>query len=104
MKKNISVQFYPHPFTEFTIVSVNGLQTERQLRFELFNALGKRKYQTTISSGYPFKLTRNGLEKGLYLYSISDAGRMIKSGKILISDRKRRGQMPQNLQKTESGS
>ncbi len=73
-----AVQLYPNPATDR--VYVEGLTTA--VEFSLYTLTGKRVKQISL---VPEKraISLTALESGLYLYSLSRAGKVVKTGKLI---------------------
>lgn len=95
---SIRVEIYPHPVVRFALVTVKGACPDAALEFELYSALGKRKKCIKMDERHEFLLSREGLEGGLYLYTVLHGKQVLQTGKLLVSHQKELAQTPQKLQ------
>ncbi|MFC1730081.1 T9SS type A sorting domain-containing protein [candidate division KSB1 bacterium] len=82
--KKSNVFIYPNPFKEGTLFKVNNDNSNEYL-LEIFSSNGISVHQQFFS-GNTLQFTRGKLNRGLYLYRISDASNLIGTGKLMIID------------------
>jgi len=80
---NAAVKVYPNPFTDNTTFVIQSDKLNEAYSFEMRDVLGKtvRKIRTSEKQ---FTVSRNGLENGMYFYSITDANGLVGVGKVII--------------------
>ncbi|HRN41726.1 MAG TPA: T9SS type A sorting domain-containing protein [Vicingus sp.] len=82
--KNLSVNVYPNPITNYATITIKGYNSTEKLSFKLYNILGKEVYSTYIYESN-FILNRNSLTSGVYFYTITNDNKNSKySGKLII--------------------
>ena len=79
---NTQIHVYPNPLQEFAIFEMkkeikNGL-------VEIYDLSGKLAWQQKFN-GKQFELKRNDLKSGIYFYKITEEGKAINSGKIVVN-------------------
>jgi uncharacterized repeat protein (TIGR01451 family) len=79
-----SVKVYPNPFSENTTFVIHSEKQNEVYSFELTDVLGKKVRTMTNISDKQFTISRNGLEKGLYLYLITSENEIVGKGKLMI--------------------
>jgi uncharacterized repeat protein (TIGR01451 family) len=78
------ISVYPNPFTEsttFKLLSPNGFDT---YKFELRDVLGKTIKVISNINTNQFSMMRDGIENGIYIYSISNSKCILGTGKLII--------------------
>ncbi|OJW83395.1 MAG: hypothetical protein BGO69_00440 [Bacteroidetes bacterium 46-16] len=78
-----TVQVYPDPLTETATVSVNTTQNMNGAKLILTDITG-RKLKEMPADKPRFTFSRDGLQAGLYLYSIYNNSTCLANGRILI--------------------
>jgi PKD repeat protein len=76
-----TVSVAPNPFNESTVFTLPGNDV---YSFELSDVLGKKVKVMNNISGREFSVSRDGLEKGVYIYKISASGKPLSTGKLII--------------------
>ena len=79
VKSTITV--YPNPVKDFLIVDFNSEKLERS-RFQLFDATGKIITQGELKN-VKTEISASTLSAGMYILSITNAGKTLKSFKII---------------------
>ncbi|MEM6966787.1 MAG: T9SS type A sorting domain-containing protein [Bacteroidota bacterium] len=79
---NVSLEVYPNPFTDFTMITVEGAQFG-EMEFRLFDATGKL-VRTEYFENNTLEFYRNQLSQGLYVFTINVKGQAVRSGKLII--------------------
>jgi uncharacterized repeat protein (TIGR01451 family) len=82
-KGNMNVMAYPNPFSENTTFIIRSDSANANYVFVLTDVLGKTVAELKTNEKQ-FTISRNGLENGMYFYSIKDANGSIGSGKLII--------------------
>ncbi len=80
---NASITIYPNPFSESATLEITNLPPGvSEVTFLLYDRLGRvlRKFQVP---GSGFRIERDGLPAGIYLYRVEGNGTIIGSGKII---------------------
>lgn len=68
---------------KFLLYRVKGV-TEHPMRFDLINLDGKKVRSTELIAGREFVIPIAGLKKGEYLFALSSAQGLLKTGVIQI--------------------
>ncbi len=80
-KEDITLLFYPNPFTdEATVVLSREMETASLQVFDLTGKLIKE----FVFSGKETRIDRVHMDCGTYFYSVSEKGKMIGSGKFIV--------------------
>jgi uncharacterized repeat protein (TIGR01451 family) len=81
--ENGAVAVYPNPFTDNTTFVIRSGKLSETYSFEMTDVVGKvvRRIKTNEKQ---FDLSRNGLQSGMYFYSITDAQGLVGMGKVII--------------------
>lgn len=76
------ISVYPNPFTsEFTI----DLGTEMDnVEVKIYDVLAREVYSTSLTSAEKIIIPRGKMKDGIYYYSISNLGKTISTGKIIL--------------------
>ena len=69
-------------FADKESASIKVVANKLQLSFELLNLQGQMLLQEKINS-HPQSISYDGLPKGLYIYRITDNGKIIQTGKLI---------------------
>jgi uncharacterized repeat protein (TIGR01451 family) len=80
---NMNVMAYPNPFSENTTFMIRSDKANQNYVFVLTDMLGKTVAELKTNDKQ-FTISRNGLENGMYFYSIKDSNGSISSGKLII--------------------
>jgi hypothetical protein len=80
--QHLNVKVYPNPFAEVANIVVEGESFE-QLTFDLFDLLGQKVRSERFDQNQ-LSFQRNGLNAGIYLFSIRENGRILKAGRMII--------------------
>jgi hypothetical protein len=81
LKEKNEVKLYPNPTTE-----VIHLELEKGITGEmvLFNMVGQQVFQQYIYKNEKrYEWSLDGVESGIYFYSVISEGRLVKSGKLV---------------------
>jgi uncharacterized repeat protein (TIGR01451 family) len=81
--ENMNVIAYPNPFSENTTFMIRSDKANQNYVFVLTDMLGKTVAELKTNDKQ-FTISRNGLENGMYFYSIKDSNGSISSGKLII--------------------
>ena len=79
-----SVSVYPNPFNESTTFSVDKSVQLKDAEFKLFDVVGKEVRSISGINSRQFTLEKNELSAGVYFYKLSNNGREIANGKVVI--------------------
>lgn len=79
-----NIKVYPNPFSESTTFVIQADKLNENYSFQLIDVLGKTVQSINNISEKQFAISRNGLQNGIYFYSITNAGSPIGKGKIII--------------------
>ncbi len=80
---DISLKIMPNPMQDFTTISLNDLNTSKNLELTLYNAFGQTlKTQNFIEN--TLVLQRDGLPAGCYFYSIRKSGELVGQGRLMM--------------------
>jgi uncharacterized repeat protein (TIGR01451 family) len=78
----MEVTVFPNPFQSRTQFELNGMDLQDGL-FQLFDVVG-RKWYTQQFRGSSFTFDKSDLAKGIYFFTIEDAGILLVSGKVVV--------------------
>jgi uncharacterized repeat protein (TIGR01451 family) len=78
-----NVAVFPNPFSDNTTFVINSSDLNGSYSFELSDVLGKTVKQLRTNEKQ-FSVSRNGLENGIYFYTISNSEGFIGKGKVII--------------------
>jgi hypothetical protein len=79
--ENVNVKIYPNPFSESTVIEVNG--EYKDLKFNLLDMSG-RLIRTENFDNQQLIFDRKNLRQGLYIYEITSQGKRLQHGKIVV--------------------
>ena len=82
VSENYSLKVRPNPMQDFAVIEL-----EKEIQngfFELYDGNGKLAWQQKFH-GKLFEIQRNQLHSGIYFYKISENGKAINSGKIIVN-------------------
>ena len=80
---NQKIVFSPNPVsTELTINSELALQNAT---FQLYDSEGKLIREVSNLKGYKMAVNRENLPKGVYVAQLSEKGKLVKTGKIILN-------------------
>jgi uncharacterized repeat protein (TIGR01451 family) len=79
--ENVNVKIYPNPFSESTVIEVNG--EYKDLKFNLLDMSG-RLLRTENFDNQQLIFDRNNLQQGLYIYEITSQGKRLQHGKVVV--------------------
>jgi PKD repeat protein len=79
---SLAVSVVPNPFSDFTILKVNGEAGEYEL--ELLNLSGQQVLSGKVQNNQPYRLDRNKLAAGNYICQIRRLGLVVSSARITI--------------------
>ncbi len=79
------IAVYPNPFGQQTTITVIGASYEK-LNLVVFDLAGRVMDNISVSNTYQIAYDRGNLSAGMYLYSLKGDGKIIGSGKIVITD------------------
>ena len=78
------VKVYPNPAKQLINLAFNA-KTAGIVNFELFDALGAKIMETTLSNGDTYaQYSTANISNGIYYWRLRDAERIIKTGKLVI--------------------
>ncbi len=77
---------YPNPVDRFTplSLSLSGVFPGFSGEWELYDNLGRRVASKQIIAGGTEDVSLNGLPKGMYFWQLSDQGRLMNQGKLVV--------------------
>jgi uncharacterized repeat protein (TIGR01451 family) len=84
LSTNNVVKVYPNPFSESTTFVIQSDKINENYSFEMTDMLGKKVRSMNNISEKQFTLQRNGLQNGMYFYSIANAEGVVGKGKVII--------------------
>ncbi len=76
-----SISIQPNPFTNETVIKVNGLSNET-LQLSVFDIQGRRLFNDQSSNG-SFSVERKNMSAGIYIYEVRQKGALIGTGKMI---------------------
>lgn len=77
------VQTYPNPFSEQLKIQLEG-NTGPEATFRMYNATGQLVRSLTLQNNQAV-LQRDGLETGMYFFTVEMGGKLVGSGKIVVN-------------------
>ena len=81
---NNEAKVYPNPANEVINIRVNKKQLGQNSRIKLFNSSGRKVYDYKLpDKGNTIQLNITNLEKGLYMYEITNEKQKISNGKFI---------------------
>ncbi|MCB9296958.1 MAG: hypothetical protein H6559_28135 [Lewinellaceae bacterium] len=82
LPEGVRIEAYPNPFREVSTVAVKGMEVKEGL-FLLYDSQGRQVREEAFrGSGLEFR--RGDLPGGLYFFTITEAGRLLGNGKVVI--------------------
>lgn len=76
---------YPNPFTMSTTISIlNGISPDENISFEMYDILGNKVKSIEKIAENNFKISRENLSNGMYIYKVNQSGKNISTGKLTI--------------------
>lgn len=81
--EDIATCLFPNPYVNQQHIYCEALEAEKEYNFMAFNLLGQTVYQTNFIGRDGFKIEKH-LEKGWYVFVVSDGGKILQKQKILI--------------------
>jgi len=84
MEKNLAFNIYPNPFSNSTIIQVDGPLANATLI--VYNVFGQAVKQINDISGQTITIQRDNLSAGLYFVRLMQDNRLLASDKIVITD------------------
>jgi len=79
----VGLDILPNPVADEAIFSLQTAIPGAHLHFSLFNATGQRvRDEMFVTPKHRFQ--RQGLSSGIYLFSVTDQGRVVASGKVIV--------------------
>jgi len=73
----------PNPFSQYTIISVKGVAAEA-MDVTVFDLAGRIASKQTYSNPENMRFDRNELTQGVYVYELTQQGKLIGKGKMVI--------------------
>ena len=80
--QNISVSAVPNPFSTSTTITVDGLK--EKFDFSLFDVTGRLLSTIPSIETKQFELKRDALPAGVYFYKLSNSGKKVANGKLVV--------------------
>jgi uncharacterized repeat protein (TIGR01451 family) len=81
--ENGTVAVYPNPFTEQTTFMIRSDKYNETYSFEMTDVLGKTVSKIKTNEKQ-FSVSRDGLQNGMYFYTITDNNGLVGTGKVII--------------------
>jgi hypothetical protein len=75
---------YPVPSTDYLNIATNQLPVLSKGEFSLINSKGQKIYSTPVINGKDLSIPTGQFPAGVYLYTIKDRNKLIKSSKIVL--------------------
>ena len=82
-QSNVLMQAIPNPFTAETRLEVQGLTSQASLRLQIFDLQGKAVREMQSADGV-FQVKKGNLDSGMYLFNITQNGRLVGRGKLMV--------------------
>lgn len=80
----LSLGIRPNPATDHAYLSLKGLPNTNDWDLEILDALGRPVLRQTVSGSTEYRLERGQLPSGTYLIRLSQAGRSLGTGKLML--------------------
>ena len=80
-----TIQVSPNPFSQEAMLTVNGVLDTAPMYLQVFDLQGKMQFEMR-SEGSIFHLKRMHLSSGMYAFKISQSGKPLGTGKLMIQD------------------
>ena len=80
----VDLQIYPNPFRKVALFRLNGVDANAFVRLSLFDALGRKAGEETFT-GREYLFQNKYLTPGMYFFKMEEKGRLLTSGKVMIS-------------------
>ena len=77
------VSISPNPFGDWTTLAIKGLKKDGRLRLQVFDLQGVLVREQASGSAV-FQLERGDWQAGVYLFSITQDGKSVGSGKLIV--------------------
>lgn len=84
MNSSNKTSVYPNPFTTSTIIKLFSLASSTNLSFVMYDILGNEVRKIVSISNEQLIINREELLCGIYFYRLSDAEKVVASGKLLV--------------------
>lgn len=81
---NLKINFYPNPFV--TELNIQNEKRFQDLTIKLYNSVGQMVREVNNLKGQKITLRRENLANGLYCVQLFEKGKLLKSGKLLITN------------------
>jgi hypothetical protein len=81
---DLDFNVYPNPATDFIYIS-NPIPQDEHLQFNLFDNTGKWVYKSFLENAHENRVEVRSYANGMYFYSITQNGSLLRTGKLLIS-------------------
>ncbi|HEX2901155.1 MAG TPA: T9SS type A sorting domain-containing protein, partial [Bacteroidia bacterium] len=78
------VVVWPNPAENEAFVQVQGLLMDQKLEIGLYSMIGQKVYAGSFDNSEVHRLDLSKLAGGTYVYRITGAGAMLKTGKIIL--------------------
>ena len=79
-----ALSVYPNPFSDNTTISINKSIQLKNAEMVVYNVIGKEMARISDIQSHEFKLEKNNLSTGMYLYKLINNGQEIATGKLII--------------------
>ncbi len=84
-QQGFQVLVSPNPFADVALLEVKGRLQSTPLHLQVFDLQGKIQLEME-TQGSIFELKKGALAAGLYIFTIDQAGKNIRTGKLIIQD------------------
>ena len=75
----------PNPFSDAAVLEVKGLHQNTPLHLQVIDLQGKLQVEMDSNNSI-FQLNKGSLPTGVYLFNISQAGKIVGTGKLIVQD------------------
>ncbi len=82
---DVGFQILPNPFAEQALFRLQGISENTSVRLSIYDALGRLAREETFS-GNEYLFRKNNLMSGIYFLKMESNGRLLASGKVIISN------------------
>ena len=79
--EHATILLYPNPFKDYVMVEITGIGNE-PLEIAIFDISGRKVLHESAMNN-KFKIDRNSLNSGIYVYEITQGNTKLGSGKLI---------------------
>lgn len=80
---NVHINIYPNPFSEYAAIKIESELLYKQAALKVTDVCGKEIHNSVLVNGEA-QINRNGIDAGIYIYSLLLDNQIVKTGKLII--------------------